>query len=127
MGTEKVKHCFCQYEVRGLLKGCSMLNHLHLRSISAKCTVPILERRVRSQMASLVAFEAATYSDSAVESATVGCFLEDQETIPPATLKTNPPIDLLESGSWAQSESVHPTRSTASPERPNVSPKCAVH
>ena len=87
---------------------------------------PISERRVQSQMASLVAFEAAIYLDSAVESMMVGCFLEDQETIPPATLKTNPPIDLLESRSWAQSESVHPTRSTASPERPNVSLKCAV-
>ena len=69
------------------------------KSVVAKIWVkPISERRVRSQMASLVAFEAAIYSDSAVESATVGCFLEDQETIPPATLKTNPPIDLLESG-----------------------------
>ena len=97
------------------------------KSVVAKIWAkPISERRVQSQMASLVAFEAAIYSDSAVESATVGCFLEDQETIPPATLKTNPPIDLLESGSWAQSESVHPTGSTASPEWPNVSPKCAV-
>jgi len=78
-------------------------------------------------MASFVVFDAAMYSDSTVDSATVGCFLDDQATLLPATSNTKPLIDHLVSGSCAQYESVHPTKSILLvPCRPRVNEKCAV-
>ena len=41
----------------------------------------------RSLTASIVASQEATYSASAVESATIGCFLLDQAIAPPASVK----------------------------------------
>src|SRR4051794_18970287 len=83
-------------------------------------------KRMRSQMASLVAFEAAMYSASTVDNATVGSFFDNQEIELPAMSKMKPPIDCLVSTSCAQSESVHPTRLTPLPGPPKVSPKCTV-
>ena len=79
-----------------------------------------------SQIASFAAFDAAIYSASTVERATVGCFLDDHETGLPAIVKTNPPTERLESLSWAQSESVHLTNSNGSLRPPRVSMKSAV-
>ena len=47
-------------------------------------------RSIQSQMASFVAFMEAMYSALMVESATVGCFFDDQEMVPPAMSKMNP-------------------------------------
>ena len=69
--------------------------------IADTCLNPISSSRVQSQIASFVAFDVAMYSDSTVDSATVGCFFDDHATLLPAMSKINPPIDHLVSGSWA--------------------------
>ena len=93
------------------------------------CGYPRSSRRVRSQMASRVACDAAMYSASIVECATVGCFLDDHEMCLPAISKVNPLTERRVSRSWAQSESVHSTRSVV-PSVPWLLPsrslKCAV-
>ena len=66
-------------------------------------------------------FADATYSASTEEIPTDTCFFEDQETHPLATSDTKPPTERLKSTSPAQSESVHPTISTAPlPWRPKT-------
>src|ERR1700730_5605090 len=76
-------------------------------SVADVCGKPRSARSVRSQMASFAVFAEAMYSALTVESATVGCFFEDQETVPPVTSKTNPATERRSSKSCAQSESVH--------------------
>src|ERR1700731_4601943 len=83
---------------------------------------PRLVSSERSHTASLVAFAEAIYSASTVDRATVGCFFDDQETVLPATSKMKPAIERQSSASCAQSESVHPTRSTPSFLPPNTNP-----
>jgi len=68
---------------------------------------------VRSYTASLVAFADAIYSASTDDIATVGCFLDDHDMTSPPTSKANPLVDQRSSGSWAQFESVQPTRSNS--------------
>ena len=61
-------------------------------------------------MASLVVSEHAIYSDSVVDSATMGGFLEHEDTAPPATKKTYPPVALRSCVSPAKSGSLKPGR-----------------
>jgi len=63
-------------------------------------------RRVRSQIASLEASNAAVYSASHDELVTVFCFFAFQETNPDPSVKLKPPTLLLVSRQLAQSESV---------------------
>ena len=60
-------------------------------------------------MASLVVCVVVTYSDSAVESVTIFCFLEDQETAPPSIRNVYPVIACLCS-CVALSASVNPSK-----------------
>ena len=58
--------------------------------------------------ASIVASQAATHSASAVESATIGCFLLNQAIAPLASVKTNPLVLFRSPISEAQSLSQYP-------------------
>ena len=62
--------------------------------------------KFRSQIASRVALEAATYSASHVNSATIGCLLDSQAMGPPESRNRYPLVDLQVDISPAQSESV---------------------
>src|ERR1700731_2710847 len=50
-------------------------------SMADVCRKPRSARSVQSQMASFVVFVEAMYSALTVESVTMGCFFEDQETV----------------------------------------------
>src|SRR5437868_5570396 len=70
--------------------------------------------RRRSQTASLPASDAAMYSASVVERATIVCFLAFQATTHSESRKTNPPVDFRSPRSPAQSESENPLRDMSS-------------
>ena len=87
----------------------------------------IFSSSIWSQMASFVTFDVAMYSASMVERATIGCFFDDQANLLPAMSNTKSPIDFCVSLSCAQSELVHPIKSTLSvPFHLRISTKCAV-
>jgi len=76
--------------------------------------------RVRSQMASFEASNAAVYSASHDELATVFCFFAFHEIRPAPKVKPKPPTLLLVSRQFSQSESVYPTsRKLVSPPKIN--------
>ena len=54
-------------------------------TVAVVCVNPMSSKSTRSQIASLVAFADAMYSDSTVETDTVGCFFDDQLMELPAT------------------------------------------
>lgn len=71
-------------------------------------------RRVLSYTAFFVAFKKIMYSTSIEKVAIVGFFFDDQATKLLAISNKNSLIECWLSEPWAQSESVHPTRSNAS-------------
>eukprot|EP00965_Chrysotila_dentata_P027500 913515-Pleurochrysis_carterae.AAC.1 len=75
-----------------------------LIGVGSDCRRPSSAKRARKYTASLVASEAATISASHEDSATVGCFFEDQEMAARPCMKTQPDVE------WrvAQSESEWP-------------------
>ena len=73
--------------------------------IIAPVVMPKSFNSILSHKASLTAFEAAIYSASEVEAATVFCSLLFQLTAPPLRMYTKPVVDLLLLMSLAKSES----------------------
>jgi hypothetical protein len=74
-----IADCESKYKVIGFVIGCQ--------------TISLMICQIH--MASFVAYVAAMYSDSAVDSVISSCFFEDQETAPPLTRKTYPEIACL--------------------------------
>lgn len=54
---------------------------------------PISDRSLPIQITSFDACVSATYSDSVVESVTIGCFFELQDTVPLPMMSENPEME----------------------------------